>query len=508
MKANKKLLSFVLAVVMMLSVMAISASAAGPALEPVSIAEGEPVTIQWNEKNGTVVNVTGDSFIPASFVLWVEGTSTVTVDGTAVPSTMENTGNYGYMIHTGANAITIVVNITASNYGAVGTYTITCPPQNGSAPSSMIRGVTSYLPIGQFANNSPWGVAVGKFTNGFESTGASLGAAGGYVQMDLSAPIYNDDTNPYGVDFIVYGNAFNRNPEAGAVKVFGYTGAEDKVGGWYDLAGSLYYADKSINNATVSYKMVKNDGIFYQINGGSWVKFSSNDSWWPSTNSHGSTWGNVDGVTWDQANNIITFSGISLVKDTDTTNDYQFGYFDIHSNGSNYGVAVNPYTVTNTQTGGDGFDLAWAVDNTGKPVKLSHITKVRLYTTAALDATGNAFTVPAVFGETSAEVCGVYEAQGNGQGAMSAPLTIKLNDKYLDNILDDPTVMDSMGTVELSGQGNSVELNVSGAENIFINGERKSTMHVDLTDNKTHTVQIIGQEGTASPYVLCLKLSK
>ncbi len=32
--------------------------------------------------------------------------------------------------------------------------------------------------------------------------------------------------NPYGVDFVIYGNAFNGNPEAGAVQV---------SGGWHNM---------------------------------------------------------------------------------------------------------------------------------------------------------------------------------------------------------------------------------------------------------------------------------
>ena len=41
----------------------------------------------------------------------------------------------------------------------------------------------------------------------------------------------------------------------------------------------------------------------------------------------------------------VTYTGVTLVKDTDTTADYQFGYADIHVNGGNYGTAINPYTA-------------------------------------------------------------------------------------------------------------------------------------------------------------------
>ena len=55
------------------------------------------------------------------------------------------------------------------------------------------------------------------------TTGVSLGiGASGYIQFDMGADdngvarlITNDPNNPYGIDFIVYGNAFVGNPEAG-----------------------------------------------------------------------------------------------------------------------------------------------------------------------------------------------------------------------------------------------------------------------------------------------------
>ena len=74
-----------------------------------------------------------------------------------------------------------------------------------------------------------------------------MGAAGGYVDYDFR--VSNKSTNPYGVDFIVYGNAFNGNPEVGAVKVFGYKTADETKGEWYDLAGSLYY-DTAVTRKT------------------------------------------------------------------------------------------------------------------------------------------------------------------------------------------------------------------------------------------------------------------
>lgn len=500
MKTSKKMLSLLLIAAMLVSVLCMGVSASNTTFEPVSISEGEPVKIVWSGTTGTVVNVDGGTYIPASFLLWVEGTSTVTVGTTAVTASMTNTGNNGYVIPVGSTAQTITVNITESSMGAVGTYTITCPAQNGTAPTSIVKTVEGYLPVGQFARGTGWGTATGKFTtSGYESTGVSLGAAGGYIQMDLASPIYDLATNKYGVDFIVYGNAFNGNPEAGAVKVFGYK-AGDTTGAWYDLAGSLYYDSISKNNATVSYKRIASGtdaGIWYKINNGSWTKFTTNTAWWPdTTKGYGDTWGSVDGVTWDQTNDTITYTGVSLVKDTDTTNDYQFGYFDVHVNGSNYGAALNPYTITNTDNGGDGFDIAWAVDSNGAPAGLSYITKVRVYTAAALTSDGKKFTTPSIFGETSAEFCGLFKATGTGTGTATTDLTLANTSTGLVSTANGDSKTVAVGTYMIR----------SSESNVFVNGVK-----VTASSGYTFSVesgkyyQIITQNETESPYITVIK---
>lgn len=506
MKTSKKMLSLLLIAAMLVSVLCMGVSASDTTFEPVSISEGEPVKIVWSGTTGTVVNVDGGTYIPASFLLWVEGTSTVTVGTTPVTASMTNTGNNGYVIPVGSTAQTITVNITESSMGAVGTYTITCPAQNGTAPTSIVKTVEGYLPVGQFARGTGWGTATGKFTtSGYESTGVSLGAAGGYIQMDLASPIYDLATNKYGVDFVVYGNAFNGNPEAGAVKVFGYK-AGDTTGAWYDLAGSLYYDSISKNNATVSYKKVTTidstfteTGIWYKINNDSWTKFTANTAWWPTANEYVNGWGSVDGVTWDQTNDTITYTGVSLVKDTDTTNDYQFGYFDVHVNGSNYGAALNPYTVTNADKGGDGFDIAWAVDSNGAPAGLSYITKVRVYTAAALTSDGKKFTTPSIFGETSAEFCGLFKAT-----AGTTDVGTSNNVSLWAEGADEPLTLNANSTTSVAP---GTYYLFSGETNVYVNGVKKAVSaeaYSEIVVTAGQKIQIIAQSGTAAPFLTVL----
>lgn len=493
----------------------------------ISIGSGEGMELTWaNETTNTANAVTLNSdYTPDQFTLWVQNGATPTVtSGTATVTeaytAAENNVAYQVGVSTAAT-LKITLNNASANGGI---YYVNVPAPYGDKPSAGTpTAVNGYLPVGQFASGSGWGSLFSdgtnkdgttkKFLSGYSSTGVSLGAAGGYAEFDLR--VSNTSTNPYGVDFIVYGNAFNGNPEAASVKVFGFTGTSDEGGKWYELAGSLYYDDLTQRNKSVSYKKVTDGdkaGIYYQItdNGvaptdDGWKKFNTNTSvaWWPEGVGEGydRVWGPVDDVT--KSDNIITYNGVSLVKDTDATNDYQFGYADVHINGSNYGTAINPYEATNTSQGGDGFDLSWAVDENGNPVVLDHITKVRVYTSAAMKTDGSGeFTVPSIFGETSAEVCGVYGVNGEGAGASTKKLTV-----YKDNEKVSHTYLD---TTPINVSGGSITLRfVSGAGNIYVNNE-KITANTSKTfaveSGKTKYVRVITQNGTESPYVTLLKL--
>ena len=276
----------------------------------------------------------------------------------------------------------------------------------------------------------------------------------------------------------------------------------------------MYYDDLTQRNKDVSYKKVStgdNAGIYYQItdNGvaptdGGWKKFNTNTAvtWWPEdSEGYNTVWGPVDDVV--KTDNIITYKGVSIVKDTDTTNDYQFGYADIHVNGSNYGTAINPYEATNTSQGGDGFDLSWAVDENGNPVVLDHITKVRVYTSAAMKTDGSGeFTVPSIFGETSAEVCGVYGVNGTGTGVATKIPKITNSGQAVNHSY--------LGTTTINATGGSVSLKlISSATNMYCNGEKitsGSIKQINVPSGKTKFVRIITQTGNESPYVTLLKL--
>lgn len=573
MKTSKKMLSLLLIAAMLVSVLCMGVSASDYA--EVSISEGEPVTISWSGTTGTVVSVDGSSYIPRQFILWVRNGFTVSVDGTALtPNSAPSADDtdVAYTINTDAtNAITIV----ASN--GTTTYTITCPHYTATASGTNPVAVNGYLPVGQFArpNSFGWGALYTdntnvssssndvKFKTGYVSTGVSLGMAGGYVQFDMgNNRIQNNANNKYGIDFIVYGNAFKGNPEAAGVQV-----SNDGVN-WYTLAGSRHYMSDTKWNQNISYikiatanttiggKSFAKAGIYVstdfaapssdnasdvdaavalatwtgipQLTGSTYPKTYTTDTpaaaaWWPeyaSNENYGNVWniGNaVNGVSWlrNGTAEVITYTGVTTVEDdmvvlnegataaptqAEMTDVYQWGYADVRVNGSQYGTVVNnPYAAapsTDAGAGGDGFDLAWAVDANGNPVQLSSVRYVRVYSAVLFSA--------GVFGETSAEVCGLYVANGDGSGAATTTPTVKVGTSTV--------TTSNMGTVTKKVYSATTKVTVtSGAENIYVNGE-KVTSGTEITfstpSGSTNYVQVITQSGTEAPYITMVKITR
>jgi hypothetical protein len=578
MKTSKKMLSLLLIAAMLVSVLCMGVSASDYA--EVSISEGEPVTISWSGTTGTVVSVDGSSYIPRQFILWVRNGFTVSVDGTALtPNSAPSADDtdVAYTINTNAtNAITIV----ASN--GTTTYTITCPHYTATASGTNPVAVNGYLPVGQFArpNSFGWGALYTdntnvssssndvKFKTGYVSTGVSLGMAGGYVQFDMgNNRIQNNANNKYGIDFIVYGNAFKGNPEAAGVQV-----SNDGVN-WYTLAGSRHYMSDTKWNQNISYikiatanttiggKSFAKAGIYVstdfaapssdnasdvdaavalatwtgipQLTGSTYPKTYTTDTpaaaaWWPeyaSNENYGNVWniGNaVNGVSWlrNGTAEVITYTGVTTVEDdmvvlnegataaptqAEMTDVYQWGYADVRVNGSQYGTVVNnPYAAapsTDAGAGGDGFDLSWAVKADGTPIALSSVRYVRVYSAVLFSA--------GVFGETSAEVCGLYvaNAESSSVGTTAAPAI---------TLADGPIPLDmatSMGnnvfyipaeTFEgafTSGVVVTATASSSTAK-VFINGESTGTFTIQ---DASRGVQILVQDGNSAPFILVIK---
>ncbi len=506
-------------------------------------------------------------------------TGSITINAAALAS--------GAVISYASSSSNMTVSGNTISFSATGSYTLTVTVTNSGtksytvdiiyaapATSGVPGDVCGYLPIGQYSRGNGWGAlytdgtnagSTKKFLSGYVSTGVSLGLLGGYVQFDLGEEvyIYDNPKNPNGIDFIVYGNPFSGNPEAGAVMV-----SEDgKV--WYNLAGSLHYDSDTTRNMTISYIKITADtqtiggktftkGIHYStdyvptnetsalkvntaIGKATWNSFVTGTAWWPEYPNTSENYGNVwsDGhlcdptdddttgdVFWNRngAAEVITYCGVTRVLDdaqkglsgANATNYYAWGYADVRANGSSYGTAVNPYsTLPAAAAGGDGFDLAWAVTDTGIPVDMSgkHIRFIRVYSAVLYNA--------GIFGETSAEVCGLYiaNAASSSVGVTSAPTSVKYyksNDTTGQSLTSIPsnhgTVSDISEIRTYVGSETNVAFSVNAAtgSTVYVNsvkltesssGVFTGTIPTPASDGK---VRVLIQNGTAAPYLFVI----
>lgn len=439
-------------------------------------------------------------------------TETNTVTGTS------DDGYFSTVIY--AKAAGSIQVATAGSTTAT-TINFSAPNDPSSAHDAQLHpdGAIAYLPgITQYANRGDWGsISAGgdnlltpatkvKGYKGFAANGFSLGSLGGYVQYDFSSnPIQNLDTNPYGVDFVVYGNAFNGNPEAAAVQVYAQEVLSDGTLGayeWYELAGSMYYSDSAVRNATVSYTLASNGAITAKVNDTvhSQNPFVTNAAWFPTKSgmSHEATSGINNALTntyiTEYTANTLKFAGITSIPDSDSNADYAFGYADVTPVPSvKDGTPVNPYTpYTSDKDGGDGFDLAWAVElGSMKPVKINNAKYVRIYS-AVLYNTG-------IFGETSPEITGIFRAVGTTGSTATTDLEIQDSEGAVDTT--------NMGYVQVYADTHTI---YSSEENVYVNGvavDASGTDGYSFDIDVGQTVRIITQSGTEAPYITVLYCS-
>lgn len=380
------------------------------------------------------------------------------------------------------------------------------------------EGAIAYLPgLTQYANRGDWGsISAGgdnlldpankiKGYYGFAANGFSLGSLGGYVQYDFhSNPIRNLDTNPYGVDFVVYGNAFNGNPEAAAVQVYAQEVLTDDGNGnitygpykWYELAGSMYYSDSAVRNATVYY--TKDDaGLHATVNGviHSQNPFTTAATWFPTKSgmNHEATSGINNTLTnsyiTEYTDTTLKFTGVTSIPDSDSNADYAFGYADVTPVPSvKDGTPVNPYTpYTSDKDGGDGFDLAWAVEIGGTtPVKIDNAKYVRIYS-AVLYNTG-------IFGETSPEITGIFRAVGTTGSAATSDLML---------VSTELISTTNSGYQEVDAGNYRIR---STEENVYLNETAVDvSTPYQFTVESGKTYRIVTQSGTEAPYITVIK---
>lgn len=445
--------------------------------------------------------------------------------------TESTTTTYGLVTLPTTSASTVTVTSKSG-----GTLTISCAQPNGGTTAAG-TALYAYLPApAQFVNE---GVTTGGWGDAYDSngavkatgsTGVSLGFFGGYAVYEFENPIADDPTHPYGADFIVYGNAFWNNSEAGCIQV-----SKDGTT-WYDIAGSMYYT-KSTKGATITYTNPnpnEDKGITaagatstladvpyaLTVNGtttsGTVTKNTfHNHSWFPLNANYFVDSGTrkemakVDEFSFvsrtlnsDNITSTLTFKGTLLTNypGTGKTDQIGFGYCDVHPNKTLGGtIAYNPYqTFTSSSdydtkvagtSGGDPIDIAWAVKSNGTPAKLGSIKYVRIYTGMA--------QMNGIFGEISTEVCGVAACTGSTTETAATP-TIKVNGTTRETNNGQSVPVTNLGS-------GTCTVTVEGTGYIYINGV--ATTSATFTPTRTGTsVQIIVQNGTAAPYVAGLRL--
>ena len=426
--------------------------------------------------------------------------------------------------------------------------------------------------VNEGANGSGWGgpftaknaSTLKNLVEGYVTTGISLGSFGGYAVLDfgaitrdaddnyVSGGIYNDPNNAYGVDFTLFGNAMSTWAEPGCVQV-----SPDGTN-WYTLAGSLHYQTPSATaggaiwnySATYTNPVTADDDLAVGATGttGNNVAYTATyktrptsttatengsvlfnnwhahnyfplyNNYFAGVNGHTALDGllnPIPGLTMTDFGSYtaktaaaaasLTLNGVRLVapKTTNGGNStapdaYLFGYFDCHPNGLRSGAQVNPYTTGRTgndNSNGDPMDISWAVNANGEPVYLDAIRYVRVYT--------GVMQMNGMMGESSSELLGSHKATVKGSGYGDVP-TVSINGTSASLTEDDDgtlVVKDGIGS-------NTANITVTGGAYVFINGTAATSASVDISDGLDHLVQIISQDGTASPYIVVLKLSK
>lgn len=379
-----------------------------------------------------------------------------------------------------------------------------------------IMSVFGYLPIGSQYTNKGFGTKPILYQEGMKLIAPSsnwgncqsVGNFGGYMAYKLTKPLKNDPANPYGVDFIVYGNGQGGENyvEPGAVWV-----AQDKDGdgqpdAWYELAGSAHYEASTVWNYQITYRN-ENGGTGYETSDGRKGNISGYE--YPDIDRYGYL-----GTTVDPEETIVT--GTKLSDDIIPI----FGYGDVHPNdagpieeplnpyraGELFGGFSNDYDAINHGVSrGDAMDISWAVDTSGNPVELDEISFIKVVNAS--------FVQHSAFGERSAEIACVVPLYGN-HGKEAVGNTDELNSIILTDGTDTITIPFTAGKYtydidvpSISNYRVKVEDNVKA--NVYLNNSRSSQKGYALSNAKevspgSYVVRMIVQEGEKEPIIYYL----
>ncbi len=254
--------------------------------------------------------------------------------------------------------------------------------QNISFPSAIIE----YHPApGQFINIPGTGtIEAATGLTGKIGSPVSLGAYGGYIVFGFSEPIKNHPDNPYGIDFIIIGNAIDGNPEQGIVQIMkdeNKNGLVDDT--WYEVKGSDHFLKDFKKNYRIKYLNTGPDkDIIWTDNIYGPGSIKRNEF-------HKQPYYPMAEYFPDIGQDSLVFQGSLLPSDKLMEADGQvisqrsfFGYADNtpFSGLSDPLIPDNPYTAEIEGCGGDGIDISWAVDENDNYIELDEIDFIKIYT--------------------------------------------------------------------------------------------------------------------------------
>ena len=334
----------------------------------------------------------------------------------------------------------------------------------------------------QYTNSASYGMNIQNTLNGIPAT-TSLGNFGGYVIYKFNEPVYNNAANPYGVDFIVTGNAFNgeaTTQEPGQVWV-SQNGSD-----WYAVAGSEHYENSTDWNYSVTYNN-SGDAVTYtdsySDNGSVKGKYPSGEIY----------------NTVSFSDESLTLSGVLLSKQMtpSTANGIEtsFGYVDTRK-GQVSNTGTNPYTENPKTACTDGqIDISLAVDEYGMPANLTSVNYVKVQTATFIDA--------GIFGEKSTEINAITLAKPNENpvGKTAEPTSVTIGSEQIQ--LNDGQSVYNVNVDDIS----DFTVKVNTQANVYINNQYTTSRTFSSIPDKG-IIRVIIQSDDKEPLIYYFLVSE
>ncbi len=259
--------------------------------------------------------------------------------------------------------------------------------------AQFIDTIWEYKPApGQFINTSPWGTpsSAHSLAGGIDGS-LSLGAWGGYVVFSFDQPITDHPDHPFGIDFTLFGNPVQQWAEPGVVWVMkdeNKNGLPDDT--WYQLAGSDHFFSSTQRNVEVTYFNPDYENATHVR----WLDHEGNQGYLDVHADHPHPYYPLQDSFPDVDAQQYLLTGTRLPNLTDTSDPpfmkfpgRAFGYADNSVKGSGtLTIPDNPYTPEIENAGGDGFDIAWAVDENLEYVNLDTVHFIKVQTAVLANA--------------------------------------------------------------------------------------------------------------------------